>query len=77
MPLENNSTLSGTYSVDPNCTGSTSFNELDEKGNLITVTVALVWDANMQELRFLFTEVTVAGGTVPTVISGTARKVVP
>ncbi len=72
-----NSTLTGTYAVNPKCTGSTSFNETDENGNLITVTVALVWDANMQEIRFLFTEVTVAGGTVPTVISGTARKVVP
>ena len=73
------STLSGTYTVNPDCTGTTSFGEFDQSGNLlITATVDLVWDANMREFRFLFTSTVLPdGASLATVINGDARKLVP
>jgi hypothetical protein len=73
------STLSGTYTVNPDCTGTTSFGEFDQSGNLlITATVALVWDAKVREFRFLFTSAVLPDGTpLQTVINGDARKLVP
>jgi hypothetical protein len=72
-------TLSGTYTVNPDCTGTTSFGEFDQSGNLlITATVDLVWDANMREFRFIFTSTVLPDGTpLETVINGDARKLVP
>jgi hypothetical protein len=71
-----NTTLSGTYSVNPDCTGTTAFGEYDSSGNLLlNATVALVWDADMRELRFLFTSAVLPNGTaLTTVINGNARK---
>ena len=70
--------LSGTYSVASDCTGTTTFNEFDGSGNVVlTAEAALVWDANMQEIRFVFTSVALEGAPIPTVISGNARKLVP
>jgi hypothetical protein len=71
-------TLSGTYAVNPDCTGTTSFGEYDLSGNLILkVTLDLVWDDNMRQFRFIFTSVTLANGTsLQTVINGDARKLV-
>lgn len=71
-----NTTLSGTYTVDHDCTGTTTFGEYDSSGNLLIIaTVALVWDADMSEFRFLFTSAVLADGTpLTTVISGDARK---
>ncbi|HKU27673.1 MAG TPA: hypothetical protein VJQ54_19540 [Candidatus Sulfotelmatobacter sp.] len=71
--------LAGTYSVNPDCSGVTTFSESDQSGNLIlTATVQIVWDDNMREARFLFTSVTLANGTpLATVVNGDARKVVP
>ena len=69
-------TLSGTYKVNPNCTGTASFDEFDQSENLIlTATVSIVWDANMREARFIFTSIVLADGTtLETVINGDARK---
>lgn len=69
-------TLTGTYTVNPDCTGTTSFSEFDQSGQLVlTVTAVQVWDAQMREFRFLFTSVVLANGTpLQTVISGSARK---
>ena len=69
----------GSYTVNPDCTGTTMFGEYDSSGNLIiTATVALVWDANVREFRFLFISAVLPSGTVlPTVINGDARKLVP
>jgi hypothetical protein len=71
-----NSTLSGTYSVSRDCTGTTTFGEYDSAGSLlITATVALVWDSDMREFRFLFTSAVLPNGTaLATVINGDARK---
>jgi len=69
-------TLSGTYTVKPNCTGTTTFSEYSPTGDLLlTATVALVWDADMRELRFLFTSAVLPDGTsLATVINGDGRK---
>jgi len=71
-----NTTLSGTYSVNPDCTGTTTFGEYDESGNLLlSATVALVWDAEMREIRFLFTSAVLSDGkSLAAVINGDARK---
>ena len=74
-----NGTLSGTFTVNPDCTGTTTFGEFDPSGNLmITATVALVWDNNMREFRFLFISAVLPDQTaLATVISGDAVKIVP
>ena len=72
-------TLSGTYTVKPDCTGTTTFGEFDQSGNLVlTVTVEMVWDDNQQEVRFIFTSAVLPDGTaLPTAINGDARKMAP
>jgi len=72
-------TLSGTYAVNADCTGSTAFSEYDSSGNLlITATVTLVWDDAMREFRFLFTSAVLPDGTsLLTVVNGDARKLIP
>lgn len=69
-------TLSGTYAVNPDCSGTTTFNEFDQDGNpVLTASVAVVWDESMREARFLFTSVVLANGTpLATAINGIARK---
>lgn len=72
-----NTTISGTYKVNPDCTGTMAFGEFDKSGNLqLTITLAVVWDDNMRVFHFLFTSVVLPNGTsVPIVISGDATKV--
>ena len=71
-------TLSGTYTVNADCRGTASFSELDPSGHpILTATVAIVWDNNMREARFIFTSVVLADGTpLLTVLNGDARKLV-
>ena len=72
------STLSGTYTVNRDCTGTASFSEVDQSGNAITATVDFVWVDNMREILFIFTSATLANGTpLGTVINGNARKLIP
>jgi hypothetical protein len=73
------STLAGTYTVNRDCTGTASFSEFDQSGNLIiTATVDFVWVDNMREILFIFTSATLPNGTsLQTVINGNARKLVP
>lgn len=68
--------LSGTYAVNPDCSGTTTFNEFDQDGNpVLTASVGVVWDESMHEARFLFTSVVLANGTpLATAINGSARK---
>jgi len=69
-------TLSGTYEVKSDCTGTASFTEIDQLGD-IAATVSVVWDDNMRQLRFLFTSVTLNGKPLSTIVIGDARKLVP
>jgi hypothetical protein len=70
-------TLSGTYEVNPDCTGTTSFGEFDPStGNLLLkISLDLVWEDNVREFRFIFTSVALPDGTpIATAINGSARK---
>jgi hypothetical protein len=69
-------TLSGTYTLNPDCSGAASFGEFDQAGNLVlTATVALAWDDNMREVRFIFTSVVPANSApLPTAVTGVGRK---
>ena len=71
--------LSGTYTVNRDCTGTASFGEFDQSGNLlISATVDFVWVDNMREILFIFTSATLPDGTsLGIVINGTAKKLVP
>ena len=73
------STASGTYTVNRDCTGSASFSEFDQSGNLLlTATADFFWVNNMREILFIFTSATLADGTsLATVINGNAKKLVP
>jgi hypothetical protein len=70
-------TLTGTYEVKSDCTGTASFAEIDQFGDHITTKVSAVWDDNMRQLRFLFTSVTLNGTPLAIVVNGDARKLVP
>jgi len=72
-------TFSGTYTVNADCTGTTTFDISDLSGNLLlTVAGDLAWDDNMRELRFIFTSAVLPDGTsLPIVITGDARKLMP
>ncbi len=71
-------TFSGTYTVNPDCTGTLAVN-IFESGNLLfAVTADVAWDDNMREVRFIFTSaVSPVLGPLQTVINGDARKMVP
>lgn len=69
--------FSGTYTVNPDCTGTFTLNVYDLSGNpLFTATLDIAWDdEDMKELRFIFTSVKLPNGTpLQIVISGDARK---
>jgi hypothetical protein len=70
-------TLSGTYEVNSDCTGTASFTEIDQFGDNIAANVSAVWDDNMRQLRFLFTSVSLNGNPRSIIVNGDARKVVP
>jgi len=72
-------TFSGMFMVNPDCTGTGSFEIFNLSGDLLlTVTEDLVWDDNMRELRLIFTSaVPPDGKPLPIVINGDARKMVP
>lgn len=72
-------TFSGTYAVNPDCTGTATVEIFDQSGNLLfTVTAELAWDDNMREVRFIFTSaVSPVLGALQTVISGDATKMRP
>ena len=72
-------TLNGTYTVNAACTGTLSFNSYDGQKNLLNPgTIALVWDDNMQEVRFVVTSLELADGThFPVVVKGMGRSSFP
>lgn len=70
---------SGTYTVNDDCTGTTTFGEFDQSGNLIiTLTADLVWDDNMSQFRFIVTSVVAPDGpSIPVVLSGDGKRLAP
>jgi hypothetical protein len=73
-----NETLSATFTVNPDCTGTATLMAF-ESGQLVrTVALSLVWDDNSNELRQVSESVTLPDGTnVPAVLTVEARKIRP
>jgi len=71
--------FSGSFTVNPDCTGTGRFDIFNLSGKLLlTVTEDVVWDDNMRELRLIFTSAVLPDGNpLPIVINGDARKMVP
>jgi hypothetical protein len=69
-------TFSGTYTVNPDCTGRLSFELFDLSGNkTLTGTVDTVFDDNVREVRAIFTSAVLPNGTpLATVIIADGRK---
>jgi hypothetical protein len=72
-------TFSGTYTVNPDCTGTFSFDIFDLSGNkILSARTDSVFDDNMQESRSIFTSAVLPDGTpLATVITVDARKLFP
>lgn len=58
-----NETFYGTYSVNPDCTGTINVKIFSSGTELFDVTLNIAFDKNMHELRGLFTSVVTPGGT--------------
>jgi hypothetical protein len=57
-------TFSGTYTVNPDCTGKLAIQIFDLSGNkILTATLDLVFDNNVRELRGMFTSAVLPNGT--------------
>ena len=71
--------FSGTYSVNPDCTGKFTIDIFNLSGTkILTATLDLVFDNNSQELRALFTSVVVPNGpSLPTVITASGKRLFP
>lgn len=70
-----NETFSGTYAVNPDCTGTLSVDIFSSGTKILTVTVNLAFDDHMKELRAIFTSATLPDGTaLATVIALDARR---
>jgi hypothetical protein len=71
--------FSGTYTVNPDCTGKSAINVTDLSGNkLFTGTLDLLFDENGREFRAIFTSVTTPTGiALGTVINAEAKRVFP
>jgi len=69
-------TFSGTYSVNPDCTGKMAIQIFDLSGNkILAATLDLVLDDNVQGLRAIFTSAVLPNGTpLGTVITVQAKR---
>jgi len=69
-------TFSGTYTVNPDCTGTITVDVFNLSGNkILALTLDLVFDDNVRELRAIFTSAALPNGTpLGTVITLDARK---
>lgn len=70
-------TFSGTYSVNPDCTGKLAIEIFDLSGNkLLSATLNVVFDDNVRELRAIFTSAVLPNGApLGTVITVQAKRV--
>lgn len=73
-----NETLKGTFTVNPDCTGTATI-QFFESGNLVrTSGLSHVFDDNSNELRLVQQSLTLPNGTnIPVVITAEARKISP
>jgi hypothetical protein len=72
-------TFSGTYTVNPDCTGKLSIDIFNLSGTkILSATLDLVFDNDARELRAIFTSAVVPNGpALATVITVQARKINP
>jgi hypothetical protein len=68
--------FSGTYTVNPDCTGKLAIDISDLSGNkILTATLDLVFDDNVRELRAIFTSAVLPNGTpLATVITVDGKR---
>jgi hypothetical protein len=68
--------LYGTFTIDPDCTGTMEVSVYDPSGNLLrTVSMSVVFDDMARELRALVTSLVLPNGTaLAAVITGEARR---
>jgi hypothetical protein len=73
-----NETLTGTVTVEPDCTGTETL-KFFESGQLVrTIVLSAVIDDNSNEVRFVQQSLTLPDGTnIPVVVTGLARKINP
>jgi hypothetical protein len=68
-------TFYGTYTVNPDCTGTISVEIFSGANELFAVTLNVIFDRKMEHMRGLFTSVVTPGGApLPTVIAADARR---
>lgn len=68
-------TFTGTYTLNPDCSGSTSAKIYSGGVEILQLTAFIAFDDNMKELRMLFTSITTPDGNpLPSVIGLQARK---
>ena len=74
-----NETASGTYTVNPDCTGTGTFDIFDQVGNkVLTIAGAFVFDDNVRKFRAIFTSAVLPNGTpLAIVITADGRKLFP
>ena len=73
-----NETLTGTFTVNPDCTGTATVMAF-ESGQLVrTAVLSAVWDDNSNEIREIAQSVTLPdGSSIPAVLTVEARKISP
>lgn len=71
-----NETFNGTSAVNSDCTGTATI-QFFESGSLVrTSAIAIVWDDNLNEFRFVQESLVLPDGTnVPVVVTGEARRI--
>ena len=69
-------TFYGTYTVNPDCTGTISIQIFSAATELFAVTVKMVFDEKMEHLNGIFTSVVPPGSatSLPTVVAVEARR---
>ncbi len=72
-------TFRGTYTLNPDCTGTKTVRSYDSSENLInTATLDIVFVGNSEEFFEVFTSVTLANGmNIPVIITGHSKKLFP
>ena len=56
-------TFSGTYTVNPDCTGTISVNVIVSDGSLLALTLNIAFDNNVQHMRGIFVSIVAPDGT--------------
>ncbi len=71
-------TFTGTFTVNPDCTGAMTLNFFQSGVLVRTSVLAIVFDDNMKELRLLQKSLTLPDGiSLPVVITAEAKKMFP